>query len=114
MQRVIGFDYDKIHAELKDRFKGKKINAKSNINMKSISQEKLDFIPKNKTALKFNFEFTIDYKPNIANILFTGFVLGEFDNAKGKEILKKWKTSLVLLVLNQWITQKNLIAVEDF
>ena len=95
MQRIFGFDYDKIHAELKDRYKNKKIKAKSNLNIKSVTQEKLDFIPKNNIALKFKFEFTVDYTPNIANILFTGYVLGEFDNAKGKEILKKWKSKNV-------------------
>ena len=88
--QVIGFNLTKILSERKKAPEGK-IEVKSNINITSIAEEKLDLL-KDKEVLKFSFEFSVDYSPNIAVISFEGFILAIVEKEKMKDILKKWKT----------------------
>ena len=90
--QVIGFNFEKISAERKKAPAGK-LEIKSNINLKSITEEKISMI-KDKDVLKFSFEFTIDYHPGIAELKFDGFVLTMVEKEKftfviGPEIIKK-------------------------
>ena len=115
MQRIVGFNFEKIHAERKKPPKGK-IQITSNINIKSIEQEKLD-IAKEHATLKFNFEFSINYKPNLAELTFQGFVLGLFEKNKTKEVLKKWKNKKIqdeirIPLFNFILTKCNLKALD--
>lgn len=88
--KLVGFNLDKILAERKSPPKGK-VNVNSNINIKSVEQEKVDII--SDPILKFNFDFTIDYQPNIAQIVISGNILILADKNEAKEILKKFKTN---------------------
>ena len=94
MQRIIGFNFEKIHAERKSSPKGKKIQVQSNIDISDIKEEKIE-LTKDKNALKFDFEFKINYTPNIAEVIFKGHVLGLFDKNKAKDVLKKWKSKKI-------------------
>ncbi len=87
--QIIGFNFTKISSERKKAPEGK-IEIKSNINIKNIEQEKLELL-KDKDVLKFSFEFSVDYTPGIANLLFEGFILVIVEKEKMKDILKKWK-----------------------
>ena len=114
MQRVIGFNFEKIDAERKSPPKGK-VQVRSNIDIKSITSEKLD-IAKDQTALKFEFEFSVDYKPNIATILLRGYVLALFDKDKAKDVQKKSKNKKILdeirvPLFNFILTKCNLKAI---
>jgi hypothetical protein len=91
--QVIGFNFEKILAEKKKQPEGK-IEIKSNINLKSIAQEKIDLI-KDKEVLKFSFEFYVDYTPDIAKITFEGFILAILEKNQIKETLKRWKTKKI-------------------
>lgn len=87
--QVIGFNFTKISSERKKAPEGK-LEIKSNINIKSVEEDKLDLL-KDKDVLKFGFEFSIDYSPGIANLSFEGSILAIAEKDKFKEILKKWK-----------------------
>ncbi|MBU3912606.1 MAG: hypothetical protein KKB21_00860 [Nanoarchaeota archaeon] len=91
--QIIGFNFTKISSERKKNPSGK-MEIKSNINLKNISQEKVDLI-KDKDVLKFEFEFKIDYSPDIAIILFEGSILAIVDKETQKDVLKKWKTKKI-------------------
>jgi len=113
--QVIGFNFEKISAERKKAPEGK-IEIKSNINIKSISPEKIELI-KDKDVLKFSFEFTIDFSPNIAELKFEGSVLAIIEKEKVKDILKKWKTKKIieevrLPLFNLILTKSNLKALQ--
>ena len=88
---IIGFNLNKISIERKEPIKGQ-INIKTNLKITEIKDEKgIPEISKDKTALKFDFEFDINYEPKIANIHFAGHVL-DLENADdAKNILKEWK-----------------------
>jgi hypothetical protein len=91
--QIIGFNFDKIHAEKKKALQGK-VEIKSNIQVKDISEEKVALI-KDKDVLKFDFEFSIDYTPGFAELILQGSILAIIEKDKVKEILKKWKSKKV-------------------
>lgn len=114
--QIIGFNFEKILAEKKNITKGAKIQINSNINIKSIEQEKIDIV-KDQSALRFNFEFKVDYKPDIAEILLQGFVLVLVPKDESKNILKKWKKNEVpndirIPLFNTIMTKSNLKALQ--
>ena len=113
--QIIGFNFSKISAEKKKALDGK-IEVKSNLEVKNISPEKIEMI-KDKDVLKFGFEFTIDYTPNVASIAFEGFILLIVDKEQSKEILKKWKAKKVsdevrIPLFNMILTKCNLKALQ--
>lgn len=113
--QVIGFNFEKISAERKKMPEGK-VEVKSNINIKSIVPDKIELI-KDKDVLKFSFEFTIDYSPEIAKINFDGSVLIITEKDKTKDILKKWKTKKItdeirVPLYNIILTKSNLKALQ--
>ena len=113
--QIIGFNFEKISGERKKIPQGK-IEIKSNINVKSISPEKIELL-KDKDVLKFNFEFTVDYEPNIASLVFEGFILVIIEKEKVKDILKKWKNKKIseevrLPLFNLILTKCNLKALQ--
>lgn len=91
--QILGFNFEKIKAERHKQLEGK-IEISSNIDITEISQEKLELV-KEQTPLKFIFQFTVKYKPDLAEIVFQGAVLFVTDKDKAKDILKKWKTKKI-------------------
>lgn len=91
--QIIGFNFERILAERKNPPK-EKIQVKSNINIISIEQEKLDLV-KSQETLKFNFEFAVDYT-EMADISLKGFVLMLLEKEKAKDVLAKWKKKKIL------------------
>lgn len=113
--RVIGFNFEKISAEKKNPIKGK-IEIASNINIKEITQEKLDVV-KDKPVLKLTFDFTVQYKPNIAEIKLEGLILVLAEKDESKAILKKWKNKKIsddirVPIFNHILTKSNLRALQ--
>lgn len=86
---LVGFNLMKIQAERKKQISGK-VEIKTDINVLSIKKEDIEMI-KNKDVLSFNFEFSIDYFPEIAKIVFEGEVLLALEQKETKEVLNKWK-----------------------
>lgn len=89
--RLIGFSITKISAEKKSTPKGS-MNLKSNVDIKDIQKEEIQFT-KN-AAVKFDFEFTIEYEPKIASINLAGSVIAMDEKDESKEILKDWKKKI--------------------
>jgi hypothetical protein len=113
--QIIGFSFEKILAERKKNPQGK-IEIKSNINLKDVKEEKVSLI-KDKDVLRFTFEFSIIYAPDIAEIKFQGFILGIVEKEKFKETIKNWKTKKIpddlrLPIFNLILTKCNLKALQ--
>lgn len=86
--KIAGFSISKISAEKKIPIKGK-LELKSNVDIKDILKEEIQ-ITKN-AALKFDFEFSINYEPKVASILISGSIIAIDEKDESKEILKEWK-----------------------
>jgi len=86
--RIIGFNIKKISADKKKPLKGK-IDIKSNIDLKNITQENVSI--SDKSAINFEFAFTVGYEPKLAEIEILGNVVALDEEDKFKDILKEWK-----------------------
>lgn len=86
--QIIGFTIKKISAERKNPIKGK-IEVNSDISIKDIQKESINI--SSKPALKFDFVFIVDYKPQIASIEVAGSVVVLDENNETKKILSEWK-----------------------
>src|SRR3989338_6779953 len=87
---IIGFNFTKMIAEKKMPSKGK-VDIKNDISIKNVESTELTLGETKNKALKFTFEFTSQYTPEIGNIAFNGEVLYMNETAKQDEILKSWK-----------------------
>jgi hypothetical protein len=113
--QIVGFNFEKIQAERKNQPKGK-LQVSSNINIKSVSQEKIELV-KDKPALKFDFEFKVEYKPSIAEISLQGSTLLLVEKEQAKEVIKKWKNKRIpddirIPLFNMILTKSNLKALQ--
>ena len=87
---IIGFNFTKILVEKKAGLKGN-VDIKNNVSVKSVESTDLSLGSTKKKALKFGFEFTSEYKPDIGGILLTGDLLYLTEEDAQDEILKSWK-----------------------
>ena len=113
--QVVGFSFEKISAERK-KVTDKRLEVNSNINIKEITQEKLEVV-KDKPVLKISFEFKVTYKPDIADISLQGSIILLVEKDEAKSILKSWKTKKLLEeirlpVFNIILTKSNLRALQ--
>ena len=113
--KVIGFGFEKISSEKKNPIKGK-LEISANAQIQEITEEKADML-KDVSLLKFNFEFKLEYNPNIANIEIDGYVLVSIEKKEAKEIIKKWKSKelddkIRLDILNFVISKTGLKALQ--
>ena len=114
--QVISFNFEKIQAERKQAKGTQNMQINSNINIKNITQEEISIV-KDKPVLKFDFEFSVNYKPEIAEIVFRGFSLVLVEKDESKDILKKWKNKKIseevrLPLFNLILTKCNLRALQ--
>ena len=116
--QVIGFNFEKISAERKEQEKKpeEKIEINSNISVKDITQEKIGIV-KDKPVLKITFEFLVNYKPNVADIILRGNILTLVEKDEAKSITKKWKDKKIsddvrIPLFNIILTRCNLKALD--
>tara|TARA_Y100000310_G_C20622970_1_gene784331 strand:+ start:847 stop:1257 length:411 start_codon:yes stop_codon:yes gene_type:complete len=86
---VIGFNFDSIQAEKTNKIQGK-VNIKYNVGIKSLTKEKVD-ISSQDEVIKFNFEYKVEYQPNIGHITLKGHTLFLESKKKVKEIIDTWE-----------------------
>jgi hypothetical protein len=86
---VIGFGLDKIEAKKIKPLDGN-LKISTNIQIKEIKEEKVALL-KDDFILRFDFEFIINYTPEIANLKFNGFLVVSAEKELGKKIIKEWK-----------------------
>ena len=114
---IVGFGFTKLNAEKGENAKGK-IDINNNVSVKDVREENLALgRDKSQNILKFIFEFTSKYEPNVGNILFEGELLYMEEPKKAKEILADWKKSkklpkeLMAGLLNTILTKCNVQAL---
>lgn len=114
---IVGFGFTKLSAEKGEAAKGK-IDINNNVSIKDVQED--DFSlgkDKKQNVLRFIFEFTSKYEPNVGNILFEGELLYMEEPKKAKEILADWKKDkklskdLMAGLLNTILTKCNIQAL---
>lgn len=87
---IIGFNFSKINIERKGDIKGR-IDINNNISIKNVVRADFGLGKAKEKGLRINFEFSSDYKPDIASILIAGDILFLGEEKLNEEILKTWK-----------------------
>ena len=113
---IIGFNFNEIKVNRKDGIKGK-INIKNNVVIKDIQEKDLNLGDKSQNALKFIFEFSSKYEPDLGDIILVGDLLFMESSGKIKEILTEWKKTkkvpkdIMAAILNTVLTKCNIEAL---
>ena len=87
---IIGFGFTKLHAEKGDTAKGN-IDINNNVSVKDVKEDNFSLGKDKQNVLKFIFEFTSRYEPNVGSVVLEGELLYVDDPKKAKEILSSWK-----------------------
>ena len=114
---IVGFGFTKLSAEKGESAKGK-IDINNNVSVKDVHEDNFSFgKDKQQNVLRFIFEFTSKYEPNVGNILFEGELLYMEEPKKVKEILASWKKDnklpkeMMAGLLNTILTKCNVQAL---
>ena len=87
---IVGFGFTKLSAEKGETAKGK-IDINNNVSIKDVIEDNLSLGKDKQNVIKFIFEFTSKYEPNVGSILFEGELLYMEEPKKAKELLSAWK-----------------------
>ena len=113
---IIGFNFKEIKVSRKDGVKGQ-VNIKNNVVITDIKEQDLNLGDKSQNALKFIFEFSSKYDPNLGEIVLVGDLLFMESSGKTKQILADWKKSkkvpkdIMSGVLNTVLSKCNIEAL---
>lgn len=91
---ILGFNITKINAEKKSEV-NQNMNISSDLKIAKVSEEKV-FLDKAQAALRFDFEFLVNYNPNIGNINLNGFIMYMEGEEQAKKIIEGWKKNKTL------------------
>ena len=89
---IIGFNFKEIKVIRKEGVKGK-VNIKNNVVITDVQEQDLNLGDKSQNALKFIFEFSSKYDPDMGEIILRGDLLFMESSGKTKQILDDWKKS---------------------
>lgn len=113
---IVGLNFDKLIVERKDNISGK-VTINNNISIKDIEERDLSLGKTKQNGLRFKFEFTSKYNPDLAEIKINGDVMYLEDAVKVKKILDEWKKDkkidkeILTPVLNSALTKCNIQAL---
>lgn len=113
---IVGFNFSKLKVE-KTRTISGKVNIKNNVTIKDVKENELNLGKSQQKGLKFIFEFSSQYEPDIGSITLEGDVIALEDSKKVEEILKSWKkdkkipVELMTDVLNTALGKSNIQAL---
>ncbi len=89
---IVGFNFTKLKAERKNPIeKDTKLNISAKIGIKDIKEEKLPTGKNKANGLRFDFEYSINYTPEIADLEIEGFIYFLDDSDVVDGITKEWK-----------------------
>ncbi|MFH1510553.1 MAG: hypothetical protein ABIF10_02590 [Candidatus Woesearchaeota archaeon] len=113
---IVGFNFNKMSAERMHGVEGK-INIKNNVSIKDITRQDLSLGSNKEPALKFIFDFSSDYEPEVGLISLTGDVTYIASEKEVQEVLKEWKKDrkinkeLLSTIVNHLLARCNVQAL---
>ena len=113
---VVGLNFNKLLVERKKAVSGK-ITINNNIAVKNVEERDLALGKNKQSGLRFVFEFTSKYNPDLANISIEGEVLYLEEAVKVKKIVEEWSKNkkidkdMMADVLNSALTKCNVQAL---
>ena len=88
--KIVGFNFTKISAEkMKGSLEDLKIDTK--IDIKDIKKVQTDMFKSREELVSFEFEFDMDYAPEVAKIELKGIIVLSLEPKFAKDILNQWE-----------------------
>ena len=115
---VVGVHINKINAEKRSVGGVSRVGINNNVAVTHVEQKDFAFGQSKQGGLRFAFEFTCNYSPEVGSIHLEGEVLYITDEDKAKDIKKEWdekkKLSYAMMepILNPALTKCNIEAVK--
>ncbi|MBI2125367.1 hypothetical protein HYV87_05205 [Candidatus Woesearchaeota archaeon] len=88
---IVKINVHKVNAERSLKAKGGQVKINNNVSIKNV--EDLDFSVDGKKGLKFTFDFSCNYEPDLGKIDVEGQVLFVDEASKVDEVQSSWKKS---------------------
>ncbi|HLD79422.1 MAG TPA: hypothetical protein VJA18_02585 [Candidatus Nanoarchaeia archaeon] len=88
---IVKINVHKVNAERSLKAKGGQVKINNNVSIKNV--EDLDFSVDGKKGLKFTFDFSCNYEPDLGKIDVEGQVLFVDEASKVDEVQELWKKS---------------------
>lgn len=95
--KVIGFGFDKLHANRYDSYNGKS-NKTTNIEITNVVKEDLPFNATDSESYRISFRFEINYfdaeakkETKVGEVAIEGFINLLMEEDKAKDLVKSWK-----------------------
>ena len=113
---IIGFGFTKLSAEKNTQAKGN-IDINNNVSIKDVQEDNFSMGKEKQNVLKFTFDFTSKYEPNVGSVVLEGELLYVEEPKKAKEILNSWKKDkkidkeLMATLLNTLLIKCNVQAL---
>ncbi len=115
---ILSFNFDKISTERKAAKLPQKVDISHNLNIKDIKFDEIKFTDGSEKVLRFDFDFTIKYEPNIGETFIGGHLLFTDEKKKLDDIQKLWKkdkklsSDVTMAVFNSILVKSNLKALQ--
>tara|TARA_Y100000310_G_scaffold318969_1_gene373663 strand:- start:755 stop:1207 length:453 start_codon:yes stop_codon:yes gene_type:complete len=114
---IVGFNFDKFHVERKKPLEPP-IKVDSGIKILDVKKEDLELSDgKKQSVLRFDYDFTVTYAPNQAEILINGHLILFEPKEKLESILGEWKKTqkfdveITQMVMNNILLRCNIKAL---
>lgn len=91
--KIIGLTLKKILVEQKEAIKGK-LEIKAGLSISDIQKEELSL--SDKSTLKIDFTYSVDYSPNVALVEIKGSIITIDEKDESKSILADWKDKKIV------------------
>jgi hypothetical protein len=113
---IIGFNFNKIEVSRMEK-SAVKVSITNNVTVKDVVLADLSFGSDKQKTLKFIFEFSSKYDPDVGSIILGGEVLFMEESTKVKKIVEDWKKNksldkeLMASILNTVLVKCNIQAL---
>jgi hypothetical protein len=113
---IVGLNFKRMLIERKSSAKGK-MNIKNNVSIKNVEKTSLALGKDKQDGLRFEFEFTSDYEPEIGSIVINGDVVDIRDAKVVEETVNAWNKDkkvapeVMTPILNTVLSKCNIQAI---
>ncbi len=92
---IVGFNFTRMVAERKAAGSGE-ISVQMGLVFKDVTKAELKISDKTRGGLKYSFEFTTSYTPDLGSIVLTGDIVDILDLQTVKALIKSWEKNKTL------------------
>jgi hypothetical protein len=114
--KIVGFNFRKLNIEkTSDKFESLKINT--NIDITNVKQIKPEIFQSKEEIVEVEFDYFINYDPDIAKLSLSGTILVMAESKIIKDFIKQWKQKKLpeehrILIFNVILKKSNLKAMQ--